>query len=220
MTNTERVKAMIEMAAANQTQSIDLEYPNIDYATTGDTSRTASFASDEASNLVDTDLLVRLGLVKSDLVPSKPPLQNKFLNTQSSVLSGSVTRNHPVHVSTALDTTKSVRTISKRLPTGEVVKVRQTRKSVENPVTNITATTSAAATATINTTKPIVPSRDLTITATPDEQFSATSSTRDIALAKFLNRANAFHLLELPEFRVIIFFLKFIYFSLKLSRKS
>ncbi|CAG9534029.1 unnamed protein product [Cercopithifilaria johnstoni] len=205
MTNTERVKAMIEMAAASQTQSMDLEYPNVDYATTGDTNRTANFGSDEASNLVDTDLLMRLGLAKSDLVPSKSPLQNKFLNTQS-LVSGSVVRNHPInaHVSTALDTTKSVRTISKRLPTGEVVKVRQTRKSVENPVTNITATTSAAATATINTTKPIVPSRDLTTTATTDEQLNAINSARDIALAKFLNRANAFQLLELPEFKQFV----------------
>lgn len=98
------------------------------------------------------------------------------------------------------------RTISKRLPTGEVVKVRQTRKSIENPVTNITATTSAAATATINTTKPIVPSRDLTAITTTEEQFNAIKFARDIALAKFLIKANAFQLLELPEFKVIVFF--------------
>ncbi|MCP9259177.1 Protein GEI-13 [Dirofilaria immitis] len=171
MTNTERVKAMIEMAAANQTDSTDLQYPNISYGTIGNTNRSAAFDSDEASGLVDTNLLMRLGLAKSDLLPSKSPLQNKFLNTQS-VVSGSAIRNHLVnaHIVTPLDTTKSVRTISKRLPTGEVVKVRQTRKSVENSVTNVTATTSAAATATINTTKPIVPSRDLTIIGTSDEQ--------------------------------------------------
>ncbi|KAL4002245.1 BED zinc finger family protein [Acanthocheilonema viteae] len=205
MTNTERVKAMIEMAAASQTQAMELEYPNVDYGTTGDTNRTANFGPNEASNLVDTELLMRLGFAKSDLIPSKPPLQNKFLNTQS-VVSGSTIRNHPVnvHVSASLDTTKSVRTISKRLPTGEVVKVRQTRKSVENPVTNITANTSAAATATINTTKPIVPSRDLTAIATTDEQFNAINSARDIALAKFLSRANAFQLLELPEFKQFV----------------
>ncbi|KAL4002244.1 BED zinc finger family protein [Acanthocheilonema viteae] len=202
MTNTERVKAMIEMAAASQTQAMELEYPNVDYGTTGDTNRTANFGPNEASNLVDTELLMRLGFAKSDLIPSKPPLQNKFLNTQS-VVSGSTIRNHPVnvHVSASLDTTK---TISKRLPTGEVVKVRQTRKSVENPVTNITANTSAAATATINTTKPIVPSRDLTAIATTDEQFNAINSARDIALAKFLSRANAFQLLELPEFKQFV----------------
>uniref|UniRef100_A0A1I7VKM7 CBR-GEI-13 protein n=1 Tax=Loa loa TaxID=7209 RepID=A0A1I7VKM7_LOALO len=205
MTNTERVKAMIEMAAASQTQSTDLQYPNVDYAAIGSTNRTASFGSDETSNLVDTNLLMRLGLAKSNLISSKPPLQNKFLNTQS-IVSGSAIRNHLVnaHVSTALDTTKSVRTISKRLPTGEVVKVRQTRKSVENPITSITATTSAAATATINTTKPIVPSRDLTATGFTDEQFNAVKSARDIALAKFLIRANAFQLLDLPEFKQFV----------------
>ncbi|KAK6101259.1 BED zinc finger family protein [Brugia pahangi] len=205
MTNTERVKAMIEMAAANQTQSLDLQYPNIDYAAIGNTNRTVSFGSDETSSLVDTNLLMRLGLAKSDMVASKPPLQNKFLNAQS-VVSGSTVRNHLVnaHISSALDTTKSVRTISKRLPTGEVVKVRQTRKSVENPVSNITATTSAAATATINTTKPIVPSRDLAATSTTDEQLNSVKSARDIALAKFLIKANAFQLLELPEFKQFV----------------
>uniref|UniRef100_A0AAF5PQS3 BED-type domain-containing protein n=2 Tax=Wuchereria bancrofti TaxID=6293 RepID=A0AAF5PQS3_WUCBA len=205
MTNTERVKAMIEMAAANQTQSLDLQYSNVDYAAIGNTNRIVSFGSDEASSLVDTNLLMRLGLAKSDLVASKPPLQNKFLNAQS-VVSGGTVRNHLVnaHISSALDTTKSVRTISKRLPTGEVVKVRQTRKSIENPVTNITATTSAAATATINTTKPIVPSRDLAATSTTDEQINAVKSARDIALAKFLIKANAFQLLELPEFKQFV----------------
>ncbi|VIO91102.1 BED zinc finger family protein [Brugia malayi] len=212
MTNTERVKAMIEMAAANQTQSLDLQYPNIDYAAIGNANRTVSFGSDETSSLVDTNLLMRLGLAKSDMVASKPPLQNKFLNAQS-LVSGSTVRNHLVnaHISSALDTTKSVRTISKRLPTGEVVKVRQTRKSVENPMSNITATTSAAATATINTTKPIVPSRDLAATSrdlaatsTTDEQLNAVKSARDIALAKFLIKANAFQLLELPEFKQFV----------------
>ncbi|VDK87472.1 unnamed protein product [Litomosoides sigmodontis] len=205
MTNTERVKAMIEMAAASQTQSVDLEYPNADYATTGDI-KPANFGPDDtSSNLVDSDLLMRLGLVKPDLSPSKSPLQNKFLNTQSMV-SGSAIRNHPVnaHASVALDTTKSVRTISKRLPTGEVVKVRQTRKCVENPATNINSATAAAAVANINATKPIVPSRDLAITATTDEQFNAINSVRDIALAKFLSRANAFQLLELPEFKQFV----------------
>lgn len=86
------------------------------------------------------------------------------------------------------------------------MKVRQTRKCIENPVTNINTTTAAAAVANINATKPIVPSRDLAITATADEQFNAINSARDIALAKFLNRANAFQLLELPEFKVIVFF--------------
>ncbi|VDO09377.1 unnamed protein product [Brugia timori] len=90
------------------------------------------------------------------------------------------------------------------MPTGEVVKVRQTRKSVENPMSNITATTSAAATATINTTKPIVPSRDLAATSTTDEQLNAVKSARDIALAKFLIKANAFQLLELPEFKQFV----------------
>ncbi|KAM3723885.1 Gex-3-interacting protein [Dirofilaria immitis] len=205
MTNTERVKAMIEMAAANQTDSTDLQYPNISYGTIGNTNRSAAFDSDEASGLVDTNLLMRLGLAKSDLLPSKSPLQNKFLNTQS-VVSGSAIRNHLVnaHIVTPLDTTKSVRTISKRLPTGEVVKVRQTRKSVENSVTNVTATTSAAATATINTTKPIVPSRDLTIIGTSDEQVNAIKSAKDIALAKFLAKTNAFQLLELPEFKQFV----------------
>ncbi|VDO45358.1 unnamed protein product [Onchocerca flexuosa] len=198
MTNTERVKAMIEMAAASQTQSMDLQYSNVDYTT----NKSAGFGSNETSGLVDTNLLMRLGLAKSDLLPSKPPLQNKFLNTQSAI------RNHLInaHISTPLDTTKSVRTISKRLPTGEVVKVRQTRKSIENLVNNVSATTSAAATATINTTKPIVPSRDLTVKNITDEQLNAIKSARDIALAKFLAKANAFQLLELPEFKVITFF--------------
>lgn len=95
------------------------------------------------------------------------------------------------------------------------MKVRQTRKSVENPANSITATTSAAATATINTTKPIVPSRDLTAIATTDEQLNAINSARDIALAKFLSRANAFQLLELPEFKAIVFFLTSILFIKK-----
>ncbi|VDK80557.1 unnamed protein product [Onchocerca ochengi] len=196
MTNTERVKAMIEMAAASQTQSMDLQYSNVDYIT----NKSAGFGSDETSGLLDTNLLMRLGLAKSDLLPSKSPLQNKFLNTQTSI------RNHLInaHISTPLDTTKSVRTISKRLPTGEVVKVRQTRKSIENLVTNISATTSAAATATINTTKPIVPSRDLTVKSITFEQLNAIKSARDIALAKFLAKANAFQLLELPEFKQFV----------------
>uniref|UniRef100_A0A1I8EV22 BED-type domain-containing protein n=1 Tax=Wuchereria bancrofti TaxID=6293 RepID=A0A1I8EV22_WUCBA len=107
MTNTERVKAMIEMAAANQTQSLDLQYSNVDYAAIGNTNRIVSFGSDEAS--IDTNLLMRLGLAKSDLVASKPPLQNKFLNAQS-VVSGGTVRNHLVnaHISSALDTTKSL----------------------------------------------------------------------------------------------------------------
>uniref|UniRef100_A0A915PIG3 BED-type domain-containing protein n=1 Tax=Setaria digitata TaxID=48799 RepID=A0A915PIG3_9BILA len=207
MTNTERVKAMIEMAAASQTQSVDLQYPDVDYATVNSKNSAnsgAAFGSDEGSSLVDTNLLMRLGLAKSDLLPSKPPLQNKFLNTQL-VVSGSAVRNHLVNSAvSALDTTKSVRTISKRLPTGEVVKVRQTRKSVENPVTHITANTTAAATATINTTKPIVPSRDLTARSAIDEQLNGIKSARDIALAKFLLKANVFHLLDLPEFKQFV----------------
>lgn len=78
-------------------------------------------------------------------------------------------------------------------------------------MSNITATTSAAATATINTTKPIVPSRDLAATSrdlaatsTTDEQLNAVKSARDIALAKFLIKANAFQLLELPEFKQFV----------------
>lgn len=105
------------------------------------------------------------------------------------------------------------------MPTGEVVKVRQTRKSIENSVTGINSTSSAAATATINTTKPIVPSRDLTIKGAT-EKLTAIKSAKDIALAKFLIKADAFQVLDLPEFKVIDCFLKSLMLFIKITYAS
>ncbi|VDN04175.1 unnamed protein product [Thelazia callipaeda] len=210
MTNTERVKAMIEMAAASHTPtSVNLSEYNADFTNFDEINKKSVFGSeDTSSNLVDTNLLARLGLVKSEAFQPKPPLQNKFLNTQT-VNAENVIRSHltsPSSLSVALDTTKSVRTVSKRLPTGEVVKVRQTRKNVDKTIVHLAVTTSvaAAATATISTTKPIVPSRDFSVAATADEGLAGIRAARDIALAKFLFQANAFHLLELPEFKQFV----------------
>ncbi|VDN25431.1 unnamed protein product [Gongylonema pulchrum] len=237
MTNTECLRAMVDLAAGIQSPPPSTQQGGAGNGEMNQGEAATAAAGDESSS-VDTGLLMRLGLSKSDLLPSSPLHQkHKFLGQQQQqqqqlqqFSGGGAIRSHlmtnaPIPI--ALDTTKSVRlvlpaifisyrTVSKRLPTGEVVKVRTTRKCVDTPVApHMLPTTSlpssvsapvtvASATATISDTRAIVSFRDLTATPDISDERAAAELKfkRDAALARLVIRTKAFNLVKLPEFKV------------------
>uniref|UniRef100_F1KTR6 Gex-3-interacting protein 13 n=1 Tax=Ascaris suum TaxID=6253 RepID=F1KTR6_ASCSU len=137
MSTSDRLAAMVEFAASGVNSETPKELNKSAKVDTliNSASSPALLNSSQGTptslDVMQNDLLARFGLTGSDLLQSSPLLQ------RNSLLGGhtnNATAMRPPAMSTAtthsVDSTKSVRTVSKKLPTGEIVKVRMMRKDV------------------------------------------------------------------------------------------
>ncbi|MFH4974607.1 hypothetical protein AB6A40_001316 [Gnathostoma spinigerum] len=192
-------------------------------------STTTRSSDDPTSSISNSDeIIARFGLTGSDLLRSSPLLQKNSLvgtameRVNNNCVSRSETHSngtvqhrtsngaHPSSSSTEI-ATKSVRTISKKLPTGEVVKVRMMRKDVGNDAPpevkqpklneeNNDVTRLLFANRSIDSSLNSVNTLKNAMRTILDKS-SDPRVARDESLARFLNKSKAFHLLGMPEFK-------------------
>ncbi|KHN75393.1 Gex-3-interacting protein 13 [Toxocara canis] len=238
MSTSDRLAAMVELAAASSvpddTTKQDIKSAKVDTLITSSSSPAllnSSVGSSTGLDAMQADLLARFGLSGSDLLQSSPLLQKDnilgghAINTPSAVRSQSTTQSllgqtiTPATPTHNVDNTKSVRTVSKKLPTGEIVKVRMMRKDVgmssefapvapnakpEPPSTSEASLFDPAANMTpVSVAEPPVAQL---ATATEKNILKPLESrvARDESLARFMDKSKAFHLLGMPEFKKFV----------------
>uniref|UniRef100_A0A915APS8 BED-type domain-containing protein n=1 Tax=Parascaris univalens TaxID=6257 RepID=A0A915APS8_PARUN len=227
MSTSDRLAAMVEFAASGVNSETPKELNKSVKADTLITSASSpallnsSQGTPASLDVMQNDLLARFGLTGSDLLQTSPLLQRNSLlcghtNNATAMRSPSMS----TAASHSVDSTKSVRTVSKKLPTGEIVKVRMMRKDVGmgSEIAPVALDTKPEAITITSESATIDPPISTTSSASADSLATHLATikeksvqkplesrmARDESLARFMDKSKAFHLLGMPEFKKFV----------------